>query len=383
MSVKRLANIPGFSIDRVAAAAGNDPEVLRMENLDTDLLPPPAAIALTREATGQDDANSYLPFTGTLELRQAVAAHLQRQTNQTYRPEGEVVITCGGTEGLFDALLATTDPGDEVILTDPTYAGMTNRVRLAGAVPKLVPFQLEAGEWRLDLDALNAAVGPKTRVLFIMNPSMPSGAVLNRVEWDAIATICRERQIWLIYNAAMERILYDNRPFIHPAGLPGMRALTITVGSVSKEYRMIGWRIGWVVAPASILGDIARAHIYNVVTPTGIAQAAARAALQSAPEDLQACVAEWQRRRDALVEQLAGLPLIPAAGGWSMLLNTGELGHDSFSASRLLLEKGRIAATPMRDWGEQNSDQFVRLVFSNEPVSRLADFGERVRKALL
>ncbi len=383
MSVQRLANILGFSIDRVAAAAGNDPEVLRMENLDTDLLPPAIAVGLTREATGLDDANSYLPFTGTLELRQAVAEHLQRQTNQLYQPEGEVVITCGGTEGMFDALLATTDPGDEVILTDPTYAGMTNRVRLTGAIPKLVPFVLDGGEWRLDLDALRAAVSPKTKVLFIMNPSMPSGAVLNMAEWEVIASICRERQIWLLYNAAMERILYDNRPFIHPASLPGMRDFTITVGSVSKEYRMIGWRIGWVVAPASILGDIARAHIYNVVTPTGLTQTAARAALQSPVEELHACVAEWEQRRNAIVEQLGGLPLIPAAGGWSMLLDSGALGHDSFTASRLLLEKGKVAATPMRDWGERNSDQFVRLVFSNEPLARLSDMGERVRRALL
>ncbi|HEX2913656.1 MAG TPA: pyridoxal phosphate-dependent aminotransferase [Chloroflexia bacterium] len=383
MSVQRLAGIPGFSIDRVAAAAGNDPQVLRMENLDTDLLPPAGVVDLTREATVLDDANSYLPFTGKLDLRQAVATHLARQSGQSYDPESEVVITCGGTEGLFDALLATTDPGDEVIMTDPTYAGMINRVRLAGAVPKLIPFLLQEGEWRLDLEALHAAVSPKTRALFIMNPSMPSGATLNMAEWEVIAGICRQKKLWLIYNAAMERILYDNRPYIHPASLPGMREHTITVGSVSKEYRMIGWRIGWVVAPASILSDISRVHIYNVVTPTGLSQSAAVAALQSPVEDLQACVSEWEKRRNTIVSRLAGLPLIPAAGGWSMLLDTGSLGFDSFTASRLLLEKGRIAATPMRDWGERNSDQFVRLVFSNEPVERLHDMGERVRKALL
>src|SRR2546423_2608896 len=132
MTVRRLAGIPGFSIDRVAAAAGNDPEVLRLENLDTDLAPPAAAISATQAALASDEANSYLPFTGTLELRAAVADHLRRQTGHSYGLD-EVLITCGGTEGMFDALLATTDPGDEVILTDPTYAGMINRVRLAGA----------------------------------------------------------------------------------------------------------------------------------------------------------------------------------------------------------------------------------------------------------
>jgi len=382
MSVRRLANIPGFSIDRVAAEAGDDPEVLRLENLDTDLAPPAAAIAATKAAVGRDEDNSYLPFTGKLALRESVARHVSQQTGHSYRPS-EVVITCGGTEGMFDALLATTDPGDEVILTDPTYAGMIYRVRLAGAVPRLVPFVVSDGEWRLDLDALRAAVSDRTRVLFIMNPSIPSGAVLNQEEWNAIADICREHSTWLIYNAVMERILFDSRPFIHPASLAGMAERTITIGSVSKEYRMIGWRVGWIVGPASIMDDMARVHIYNVVTPGGIAQAGALAALQSPYEDFAACVTEWQRRRDVVNDQLGDMPTVSACGGWAQLLDVGAMGYRSFEASDLLLKRAKVAATPMRDWGEQNSDQFVRLVFSNEPVERLAELRDRVALALL
>ena len=382
MSIQRLANIAGFSIDRVAAAAGADPEVLRMENLDTDLAPPRAAIESTRNAVMLDEANSYLPFTGTRALREAVSKHLHTLTRHEYDPDTEIVITCGATEGMLDALFAITDPGDEVILTDPTYAGMTNRVRLVGAVPRLVPFLVRNNEWRLDTDALTSAIGPKTRALFIMSPSMPSGAVLNREEWNRIASVCVERNLWLLYNAAMERILYRGVPFIHPAPLPNMRERTIILGSVSKEFRMIGWRIGWVVGPASIMNDIARVHIYNVVTPTGIAQAGAVAALHSSPEDFTKCVDEWQVRRDEVMRQLAGLPFITPQGGWSLLLDVGTLGFDSFTASRSLLEKGKIAATPMRDWGEKNGDQFVRLVFSNEPVERLKMLGKGVRQAL-
>jgi aspartate/methionine/tyrosine aminotransferase len=380
-ATSRLSTIPGFSIDRVAAAAGSDPDVLRLENLDTDLPPPPAVLAATRDAVGRDETNSYLPFTGDLALRQAVATRLGAQTGQRYDPETEVVITCGGTEGLLDALFATTELGDEVILTDPTYAGMTNRVRLVGAVPRLVPFVAVGGEWRLDLDALTVAVSPRTKVLFLMSPSMPSGAVLDEREWQAVATICRERDCVLIYNAAMERILFgDRRPF-HPATLEGMADRTITVGSVSKEYRMIGWRVGWVVGPVEIVRDVARAHIYNTVTPSGIAQAGARVALASDESDLHRCVGEWERRHDVVTEQLAGLPIVPAAGGWSLLLDVGAMGHDSPAASRLLLERGQIAATPMRDWGDVNGDRFVRLVFSNEPCERLGDLRARVDRA--
>ena len=381
MGGNRLKHIPGFSIDRVAAAVGDDPEVLRLENLDTDLRPPEAALAATRAAVERDEFNSYLPFTGHADLREAVAQRLSRQTGLDHSPD-QVVITCGGTEGIFDVLLALTDPGDEVVLTDSIYAGMINRVRLAGAIPKLVPYYVNNGEWRLDIDALKDAVTERTAALLMMSPSMPCGAVMNRDEWRAVVDICTRRSIWLINNAAMERILFDRREYIHPGSLPEMIERTVTVGSVSKEFCMIGWRVGWVVGPACIMDDIARAHIYNVVTPAGIAQAGAIAALQTSESDLNWKVLEWQRRRDCVMDEMRGLPAVTSGGGWSLLVDVGAMGHDSFTASRLLLEKGRIAATPMRDWGERNSDQFVRFVYSNEPVSRLKGLRERVLRAL-
>jgi N-succinyldiaminopimelate aminotransferase len=382
ITVDRLKDLPGFSIDRVAAAAGADPDVLRLENLDTDLRPPEAALEATRTAIDEDDANSYLPFVGSADLREAVARHVSRLSRVAYDPDRQCVITAGGTEGLLNVLLATLNPGDEVLLTDPTYAGMICRVRLAGGVPRLVPFVVREGEWRLDLDALAKAVSNRTRMVFLMNPSMPSGAVLNLKEWDAVAALCVRHSLWLLYNAAMERILYDGRPYLHPASLPGMAERTLTVGSVSKEYRMIGWRVGWVAGPPDVMADVARVGIYNVVTPVGLTQKAAAAALGAPDEDVAAAVVEWQRRRDVIVEELRGEPMTPAAGGWSMLLDVGTLGFDSFTASNRLLERGKIAATPMRHWGQINGDRFVRFVFSNEPAARLADIGRRVRAAL-
>ncbi len=382
MSVNRLKNIPGFSIDQVARAVANDPEVLRMENLDTDLQPPFAAVIATKAVIGEDQDNSYLPFIGRDELRTKVATKINRQINEDFYDEWHVCITCGATEGMLDTLLATTDPGDEIVLTDPTYAGMIQRVRLVGANPIFVPFYNFMGTWRLDLDVLQASITPKTRALFIMNPSMPSGAVLNEVEWNMIAEICRTNDIFLIYNASMERILFDNKTLIHPATLPGMKERTIIIGSMSKEYRMIGWRVGWVVAPKSIISDIARVHIYNTVTATGISQAGAIAALRSPQDGLENCIVEWQKRRDMVNRQLKGYPMQEAAGGWSQILDVGQLGFDAETASQLLLERGKIAATPMTHWGDQHSNQYVRLVFSNETVSRLITLGNRVKLAL-
>jgi N-succinyldiaminopimelate aminotransferase len=376
-SSRRLDALPGFSIDRIAAAAGDDADVLRLENLDTDLRPPASAIAATRAALERDDANSYLPFTGTLELRQAVAEHVLARSGVAYDPETEVVITCGGTEGLTDTLLAVTDPGDGVVVTDPTYAGIVNRVRLVGAEPRFAPWIAENGDWRLDVAALEAAAA-SARAMLLMSPSMPAGAVFSDDDWAAVAGACERNDLWLIDDAAMEGILFDGRRLIHPAGLPGMRERTLIVGSVAKELRMIGWRVGWVVGPAAAIGDVARAHIYNVVAPPGIAQAGAAAALR-APGDLAACVAEWQRRRDVLLDQMAGLPVVKPGGGWSLLLDTAAMGIDAVAAAELLLREARIAATPMHGWGA-TAQRWLRFVYSNEPVERLAEVGDRLRR---
>ncbi len=381
MSVNRLKGIPGFSIDQVARDAGNDPDVLRMENLDTDLDPPFSAIIATKSAIGADKDNSYLPFIGRDELRTLVADRINRTIFKEIYESKNIVITCGATEAMLDTLLATTDPGDEVIMTDPTYAGMIQRVRLVGATPTLVPFYTFMDTWRLDIERLQLAVNDNTRVLFLMNPSMPSGAVLNAMEWGVIAKICIERKIYLIYNAAMERILFDGQSVFHPASIPGMEDLTITIGSMSKEYRMIGWRVGWIAAPKHLINDIARVHIYNTVTATGIAQSGAIAALSDEEDGFGSCLAEWERRRDMINTQLKDFPMVSAAGGWSQLLDVGQMGYDGATASKLLLEKGKVAATPMIHWGDKNSEQFVRLVFSNEPVKRLSTLRNRVKQA--
>ena len=379
--MRRLEQIRGFSIDRVAAAAGDDPEVLRMENLDTDVPPPSAAIDATRAAIGEDEANSWLPFTGRDDLKEAVAAYIERRGGPRYDGRREIVITGGEGEAMLDVLFCLTDPGDEVLLTDPTYAGMLNRVRLVGAVPRLVPLHVSDGEWRLDVGALRAAVTERTRVLFLNNASFPSGWVASGDEWDAVASICREREVWLLYWGGFEGVLFDGRPIRQPAALPGMRDRTVTVGAPSFEQRMIAWRVGWVVAPGELAHDVSRVQIYNGLVASAFAQIGTRAALAAPDEDLAAANAEWQRRRDETLRQLDGLPVVSPAGGWSLLLDVAALGLDCNDVSeRLLAEK--VAATPMRGWGGDVADRHIRFVFSNEPVERLTTLGDRVHRAV-
>jgi aspartate/methionine/tyrosine aminotransferase len=389
MAVARLRDIPGIGVDVIgdAADAAADPDILRLENLDTDLRPPRAAVELTRSAVDDDAANSYLPFQGHRALREAAAAHVGRLAGRRYDPGTECVIVAGGLNGILNTLLATVEPGQEVVLTDPIYAGLVNRVRLAGGVPSFVPAAAQGGKagggWTVDPERLAAAVGPATAAVLMMGPSMPTGLVLGDAHWSALAAALERHQAWLIYDAAMERIRFDGLAPSHPAAHPGLADRTISVGSASKELRMIGWRVGWVAGPAAILADINLVGLTNVVCQVGIAQAAVAAALAdpNADADVAAATAIWRDRCEVILGQLAGYPVVRPDGGWSLLVDTAPLGLTPAQASRLLFDRGRVAATPMNGWGPSGAG-YLRLVFANEPAERLADLGDRFRRAL-
>lgn len=381
-----MESIRGFGIDRVAAAAdtaAGDRPVLRLENLDTDLPLPPEAVPETISGLTTPRANSWLPFTGDVELRAAVSDFTAARTGHRYDPEREIVITSGGMEGLLDVVLAVVDPDDEVVVTDPTYAGIVNRVRLAGGVPRFAPFRIENGEWRLDRDALVAAVGERTTAFLLMSPSMPSGGWLDQGDWQLVCDLCRDRDLVLIYDAAMERLVFDGRPFIHPLHFEGMAERTLVVGSMSKEHRMIGWRVGWVCGPPSSAEDVGWVHIYNTTTPTAIARAAATAVLRGDQGHVRQCVQELQRRRDCILEGLPGWPFVRPAGGWSLLLDVAALGFSPEHASRLLLEQSAVAATSMTGWGNAVASRHVRFVFSAEPLARLRSLPQRLSNTRL
>ena len=384
MSVSRLEHITKIGVEVMGDLADklSDPEVLRLENLDTDLRPPQSAVDFTKRAVDDDEANSYLPFFGLNPLRKSATALVERQSGQTYNWETECVIGAGGMSGILNVLLATLEPGDEVLLTDPIYVGLINRVRLAGGVPKFVPLIPSPEGWRLDMEALEKIAPEPVKVALLMSPAMPTGCVFTKDEWGALTNFCKLANCWLIDDTAMERILYNDQPAIHPASFSGMRDKVITCGAVTKEYRMIGWRVGWAVGPAEIMADVMRVSISNVVCQTGIAMGAAAAAIKDPDDGIETSVEEWKRRRDVAVEELKDFDVIPPDGGWSFLVDVSPLDMDAPTASKRLLDKGKIAATPMVNWGNNNSSRYVRIVFSNEPVERLKGLGKRFKDSL-
>jgi aspartate/methionine/tyrosine aminotransferase len=383
VSVSRLAHIPGIGVNVMgdAADAAADPEMLRLENLDTDLRPPAGAVERTGRALAEDAANSYLPFEGHLSLREAAAAHVTRLSGTPYAAD-ECVGVAGGLNGILNALLATCEPGREVVLSDPIYAGLVNRVRLVGGVPVHVPAEATPEGWRTDPERLAAAVGPQTAAVLLMGPAMPSGAVLEQAHLDALAGPVHEHGAWVLYDAAMERIRFDGRPVLHPASHPDLADRVITVGSASKELRMIGWRVGWVVAPHPVIDDIALVGMTNVVCQVGLAPQAVAAALAApdADADVAAATATWQERCATVTAQLSDYPVVRPDGGWSLLLDTTRLGLAPAAAAQRLFEHGRVAATAMDGWGP-SGERYLRLVFANEPVERLRDLRARFAAA--
>lgn len=383
VTVSRLAGMEGIGVDRMGHLADRmgDPSMLRLENLDTDLRPPPGVIEATGRAADLDEANSYLPFVGTDRLRRAAAQHVSRMSGVAYGWSDTTLITAGGLNGILNTLLAVLEPGDEVILPDPIYIGLINRVRLAGGNPVFLRNRVVDGRWVQHTASVGEVVSSRTRAFLMMSPAMPSGAVMTPEDWDVVCRTCVGADAWMIYDAAMERILFDGLEPVHPASFPGMADRTITVGAVSKEYRMIGWRLGWIVAPPRIVDDIGLVGISNVVCPVGIAQEAATLALEAPGAELAAATATWQARRDLLLEELSGYPVVEPQGGWSLLVDVARLGMSGQEAADRLMDRGKVAATPMTGWGSERSDGFLRLVFSNEPLERLAGLRERFEAA--
>jgi len=364
----------------MAELADQRPGSFRLENADTDLPPPAHAIEATRNAVGVDRYNSYLPLHGLLELRQAISDRYRADLGLRYDPDGEVVVTSGVGEAMLDVLLSYVNEGDRVMMTNPTYNGMAQRVRLAGGV-QVFTNQVEAKGWHLDAsDLRRAAKGCK--VIFYGSPSMPTGVVFGREETDALAEAAVENDALVVFNGAVDKVLYDGKTVINPATLPGLRERTITVGCVTKNYNMVGWRIGWAVGPRELLQPVHDVHIFNGIMASGYSEAGATAALSGPQDYVSASVQTYQRRRDALIDRLRrieGLRLVAPEGGYFFIANIEALGVAAGDFCRRLLEEEDVAITPMNAWGaDEFGDHHVRFIFTNEPADRLVEAANRI-----
>jgi aspartate/methionine/tyrosine aminotransferase len=380
MISQRVSSMMRMTMADMADAADAVPGAFRLENADTHLIPAPHVLEATRRTVGEDDCNSYLPLRGLRVLREAIARRYEADHGLSYDPETEIVVTCGAGESLLNALLTLIDPGDRVLLTNPTYSGMAQRVRLAGGEQVFTPLRREAGRWALDLDDLGRSARG-CRVLFYASPCMPVGTVFTRAETEAMAAAA-DNDAWIVFNGHADKVAFGGRAVVNPATLPGTRERTLVVGCMSKNYGMPGWRIGWALGPPAVMRAMEDVHIFNGIMPSGFCQAGAAAAL-AGPQSWQAeAVSTYERGQAALLDELGRsrrLAAVPAEGGYYCLLDVEATGTPGVEFAERALAEEQVAITPMHGWGSDDFGQhLVRLIFTNEPEDRLREAGRRL-----
>ena len=343
-----------------------------------------AAPAAVKEAAKQAidaEHNQYTITWGTPALRQAIAAYYDRRYGMTVDPEREVTVCCGATEGMIASLLATTDPGEEVIVFEPYYENYGPDTWLCGAERKLV--RLQAPDWSFDPDELRRAFTSRTKAIIVTNPHNPTGKVFSRAELELIAEICQEHDTLAITDEIYEHILYDGAEHVPLASLPGMRDRTITVNSMSKTFSVTGWRVGWIVAAPDLADSIRKVHDFLTVNSPAPMQQAAVMAL-ALPDAFFADLSEHYRiRRDMLFEALEASGFAPYSprGAYYIMANTAAFGlEDDLAFARDLMERGGVACVPGSSFFEDPTSgaNLVRFCFCKKEET-LAEAGRRLR----
>jgi len=290
--------------------------------------------------------NQYAPMPGLPALQQAVVDHQRRFHGLSFDAATEVTIHAGATEALCATLAALLDPGDEAVVFEPFYDAYLPGIALAGATPRIVP--LRDPEFRLEAAALEAAISTRTRVLVLNSPMNPCGRVFSRGELEAVADVCRRRDVVAVTDEVYEHILFDGE-HVPLAALPGMRERTVTISSAGKTFSLTGWKVGWTCASPDLTAAVRAVHqfvTFAVSTPFQHAAATALAAPDSYYRELRE---GYRSRRDRLCDGLAavGFGLRPPEGTYFALADIRPLGWDDDAAfCRHLVETVGVAAIP-------------------------------------
>ena len=323
----------------------------------------------------------YTSNFGIRELRVAIAEKLARENGLVADPDGEILVTVGATEAILLTLAALIDPGDEVMVPDPSWPNHRNAVLLVGGVPVPVPLR-EEDNFELDPEAVAARLSPRTRMLIVCTPQNPTGAVIGRKNLEAIARLAVGHDLFVMADEIYDRIVYD-APHFSIATLPGMGERTITINGFSKAYAMTGWRLGYLVGPRDVVATLPKVHECLTSCATTFGQYGAIAALRG-PQDAQAAmVAEYKRRREMVVAGLNAIPGLSCAtpgGAFYTFPNFKRYGLSSLQMADYLLERAGVALAPGSGFGV-TGDGYLRLCYAASRET-LAEGLARIRKAL-
>ena len=311
-----------------------------------DFAAPEAVKTAARDAIAAD-INQYAVTWGARPLREAVAREFTRRYGVAVDPDTQVTVCCGSTEAMMSTMLATLDPGDEVVVFEPFYENYGPDAILSGAVPRYVT--LHEPDWTVDPDALAAAFNDRTRAIIINTPNNPTGKVFTRAELTTIAELCWRWDVLAITDEIYEHIIYDGCRHVPMAAIDGMADRTVTLNSLSKTYSVTGWRVGWAIAPPGLTGAIRKVHDFLTVGAAAPLQEAGAVAL-SFPETYYAELAVgYQRRRDMLLALLEprGFVCFAPRGAYYVMTDVGGFGFaDDVEFSRYLVQEVGVAVVP-------------------------------------
>jgi aspartate/methionine/tyrosine aminotransferase len=311
--------------------------------------PGPDFVKEAAKAAIDADLNQYAISSGAPRLRQQVAIDASNSLGRDIDPGREVVVTNGATEAIFDVILAFAGPGDEVASFEPFYDSYPSAAQMAGAL--FVPIRLHPPDWTFDVDDLSRAITPRTRILLLNTPHNPTGKVFTRAELDQIAAAAIERDILVITDEVYSRIVYDPARHLSLASLPGMWERTITVDSTGKTFSLTGWKIGYAVGPAELVGAIQSVHQFVTFASATPFQDALATAMELARSNgyYDELVRAYTRRRDLLTSALsdAGLATLPIGGSYFLMADISGFGFETDVAfCEWLVESAGVAAVP-------------------------------------
>ena len=295
-----------------------------------------------------DDVNQYAVTWGAKVFRDGIASKVAATYDGwSVDPETELCVTCGSTEAMIATLLATVDPGDEVIVFEPFYENYGPDAVLSGATPVYVT--LHAPDWSIDEDELRAAFSDRTRAIIVNTPHNPTGKVFSRAELDLVSELCQTYDALCLTDEIYEHIVYDAE-HIPPATVPGLEDRTVTINALSKTYAVTGWRVGWTIAPPAITSSIRKVHDFLTVGAPAPLQAAGAAAMALPPDYYARTAAAYRERRDLLCQVLddAGFVFRVPDGAYYVLCETGDLdpARDSSAYARRIVNDPGLAAVP-------------------------------------
>jgi aminotransferase len=313
--------------------------------------PAPEDLKRAAAAAINDDVNQYAVTWGAKDFRDAIADKTRWFLGLEYDPEREITVTCGSTEGMIAAMMATVDPGEEVIVFEPFYENYAPDAVLSGATPRYVP--LRAPDWTFDPDELRAAFNGRTKAVIICNPNNPTGKVFTREELEFVASLCREFDALCFTDEIYEHIVFPREgrevEHISMAQLEGMRDRTVVVNSMSKTYSVTGWRVGYVLAPPDVTSAVRKVHDFLTVGAAAPLQRAGAYALRMPPEYYEELQREYARRREMLLPALeeVGFKVFRPDGAYYVMTDIGRFGfRDDVEFTRHLIQEVGVACVP-------------------------------------